>query len=319
MQLLNRDDVYEFHRPLENFWLGTAETGFQPNPEFLNLLYQQPRIIANLSTEHWGDGDYPMCVYMSDVLSEHQNCIILSHNPMHDHLKPNIFYFPWWLYRSHVAYTLDIEATVSVKQSRKFISCINMNPRPNRIRMLRLLDESGLSAQGIVTRPIRELHDPIHDPLDKSYWHEQESDQPCVELSVQDIFSTDWAPYQDAWLHIVTESSHHDGIFLTEKTWKCIATAQLFVVVGGRNSVQHIRDLGFDTFDDIVPHEIYDGLVGYENRCDSLLNVLLGMQHLDWQNIYRVTEQRRLKNRDRLLNSSVCQQYISHIEQTLGL
>ena len=312
MQVLNRQDVYEFHRPLEQFWSGPIASGFCPNPEYLDLLYQQPAVLANLSTEHWGDNDYPMCVYMHDVTQKHQNMIILSHNPDHDQLRPNIFYFPFWLRRSQTWLSLR-RFSLPIDMRRHYLSCICFRPRAHRIRMLREIHEAGLDHDAEIVMPDHQECEPFHDAADQAFWQNY-----CdIESRKFDLWDIDWPPYTNAWLQIVLESSWHDGIFLTEKTWKCIAAGQFFVMLAGRDSVKHIHELGFDTFHDIIPHYLYDGLSGYQARCTAIISVLHDLRDLDWADVYHTTRQRRQHNRELLLSGKVYQPYIQKFESFL--
>ena len=67
--------------------------------------------------------------------------------------------------------------------------------------------------------------------------------------------------YLDSCFNIVTESyfslADQKTTFLTEKTFKPILAFQPFIIVGQPYSIQGLRDLGFDVFDDIINHN-YD-------------------------------------------------------------
>jgi hypothetical protein len=315
MKVLCKNDVYEFHRALDHFWLGSADTNFVPRQEYVNFLLQQPRVIANLSTEHWGDGDYPMCQYMHEVMQTHPQLLILSHNPEHDLMRSNIRYFPFWLKKTREHLRENTTSFFS-GQARFFLSCIAFRPRPHRIRMLRLLHETGFHKDAIIHLPRTQLEEDLHHERDQSFWKTHCTAVGKLEF---DIWCTDWDAYTDAWLQVVLESSWQDGIFLTEKTWKCIATGQFFVLLSGRNSLAHMRSLGFDTFDDIIPHERYDGITGYPGRCDAIIDLLHHLRDLDWHQIYQDTAQRRQHNRDLFFSGACYQPYIQKLKNFFQL
>lgn len=315
MQVLSRNDVYEFYDALNQFWLGTAHTNFVPRQEYVDFLHQQPRVIANLSTEHWGDSDYPMCQYMHDVMVSHPNFVILSHNPDHDQLKHNILFFPFWLGYTKNKLNLQPNLTSDTVRS-KYIGCVNYRARPHRVRMCRLLVESNLHLSSHLILPFGNSDLLLADADDARFWKSLSIATVDREF---DPFDTNWLPYQDSWLNVITETSAEDGIFITEKTWKCIAVGQLFVLVGGRGSIAHLRHLGFDTFDDIIPHHTYDHLAGYTARCDRVIELLKSMQNLDWSSIYKSTHKRRLRNQQLFFDGSAYHPYIERIKKVLNL
>jgi len=82
-------------------------------------------------------------------------------------------------------------------------------------------------------------------------------------------------------INVITEtSSQLDAnswreIFLTEKTFKAFAYRQLPLWFAVPHTVQSVRDLGFDVFDDIIDHS-YDLIDDESERMDAVVNVLAG-------------------------------------------
>ena len=61
--------------------------------------------------------------------------------------------------------------------------------------------------------------------------------------------------YENSFVEIVSESSFDaPGYMLTEKTMHAFYGCNFPIMMSGRGSVQHLRDVGFDMFDDIVDH-----------------------------------------------------------------
>lgn len=79
--------------------------------------------------------------------------------------------------------------------------------------------------------------------------------------------------YANAWCQIVLESQfdvdQSGGAFLTEKTFKPIKHGQLFFVAGGAGSLQVLRDLGYQVFDDILDNS-YDTVTNHTQRWQRL-------------------------------------------------
>lgn len=79
--------------------------------------------------------------------------------------------------------------------------------------------------------------------------------------------------YQDSFCHIVVETFYDvdqsDGVFLTEKTFKCIKFGQPFVIVGPANSLSLLREQGYRTFDHVI-----------DNRYDTIRDNVQRWQYL---------------------------------------
>jgi len=69
------------------------------------------------------------------------------------------------------------------------------------------------------------------------------------------------AHHDDAYFNFVLEThldvDQSNGVFLTEKTFKPIKHCQPFLIVGASGSIQHLRNIGYKTFDNVINHE-YD-------------------------------------------------------------
>lgn len=96
--------------------------------------------------------------------------------------------------------------------------------------------------------------------------------------------------------HSVTESKYHTnsycnivmethfdadqsgGTFLTEKTFKPIKHGQMFFVAGPAGSLQALRDLGYQTFDDVLDNT-YDRIVDHTARWAKLHDAIKQSQH----------------------------------------
>jgi hypothetical protein len=64
--------------------------------------------------------------------------------------------------------------------------------------------------------------------------------------------------YEQSLLSVITETTYeHGDVFISEKTFKAIAHGHPFIIVGPAESLQVLRQLGFETFDGIID-ESYD-------------------------------------------------------------
>ena len=69
--------------------------------------------------------------------------------------------------------------------------------------------------------------------------------------------------FEDSYLNVVLET-HLDcdqsgGVFLTEKTFKPIKHCQPFIMFGAVGTIEHLRQMGYRTFDHVIDHS-YDSV-----------------------------------------------------------
>lgn len=109
--------------------------------------------------------------------------------------------------------------------------------------------------------------------------------------------------YIDSYVNIATE---HDFIndFVSEKSIKPFLTEQLSVFVAGAGTVQKLRNMGIDVFDDIIDHS-YDNEHDPKIRLLMLNQLIAQLVNFDWPKIYMNTEQRRKNNRNFLLSNQL--------------
>lgn len=87
--------------------------------------------------------------------------------------------------------------------------------------------------------------------------------------------------YRSSWVNLVVETSVKlDTPFLSEKTFKPIASGQLFLLVSAPGSISYLRDVGFDVFDDIIDHS-YDNVLDLRSRLKLIVKQLARLNQLD--------------------------------------
>jgi hypothetical protein len=124
-------------------------------------------------------------------------------------------------------------------------------------------------------------------------------------INLKSKIRADWdishPAYTNSYINLVTETDMSNA-FVTEKTWKPVASAQLFLIVGHRSAVAHLRSLGVDTFDDIVDHDYYDSEPDWQIRIQKIHKVLDQLLSQDLESIYQLTRQRRIANTEKFFN-----------------
>jgi hypothetical protein len=79
--------------------------------------------------------------------------------------------------------------------------------------------------------------------------------------------------YENSFVEIVSESSFDaPGYMLTEKTMHVFYGCNFPILLSGCGAVQHLREVGFDMFDDIVDH-------GYDNMANPIDRIAYA---IDW-------------------------------------
>lgn len=98
----------------------------------------------------------------------------------------------------------------------------------------------------------------------------------------------DHPAYLETYINLVTETTINGKFsMLSEKTFKPIVAGQLFILVAAVGAVQFLREIGIDTFDDIIDHS-YDTLL--DNRL-RLLAVIAQVDHLMTLNLNKIYTQ----------------------------
>ena len=152
----------------------------------------------------------------------------------------------------------------------------------NRLQTERCLDHSLYSFMG--------LENPIKlNPAYELPWIDV-NNYPWVGRD-QDIYEK---PYNESCCSIVSESTVNE-IFLTEKTWKPIIAKQLFVIHGSTGILKKLRELGFQTFNNIWD-ESYDTENDPDKKIDMITDVCKFIKARDWKTLYTQTESIREHN-----------------------
>ena len=253
----------------------------------------EPNMIINGSAEHYGDG-------MLEVLAEQvPDSVVYSHDP-EDHLKlPNLKFYPYWYYWAKENWPETYRENIAQDRKQHSVSCLNNSSHSHRIInwfMLRELNDCLITMR----------NDP-HDNPNNIILTKEEQKQWEVErkkLEPRQHFSREGKrvdadilheAYTDSYVNLVTETVTCPKVFMSEKTWKPIASGQLFMILGNPGTIKHLRNQGIDCFDDIIDHS-YDTVQDTRERIAGLHQSLDKLLKQDLYNINLLTKQRRAKN-----------------------
>ena len=70
----------------------------------------------------------------------------------------------------------------------------------------------------------------------------------------------------------------------------------MFLVFGPTGVLSYLEDIGFDTYNDIIDHDRYQHITDWKARVEAIHRLLDDLHLLDWNNIYKITRNRRLAN-----------------------
>jgi len=175
--------------------------------------------------------------------------------------------------------TIYARNTITVPQSsnEKYLyAALNAgDPKAPKVDMIYRLWKNDLLSDGLTSlsnfkrylptmceKEFRELL-PIRSEFTNKHWWSSPKDRQQSEL----------AELQDVRIYISTETlAPFNYCFITEKTYRAIAYKKPFIIVGNKNSLQKLRDLGFQTFDKWWSEE-YDAL-DWSERIDWTIDFL---------------------------------------------
>ena len=178
-----------------------------------------------------------------------------------------------WL--NQISQYQDLEPIRSKNFASQYVISLNRNPRHHRVTAASYL--AGTCCPAIITTLIKD-HQTFTDavPWDLSALSSEQMDAlnagyTCLESSDPDIYSSlgqlnnianfevNLRPmYAGSLVEIVGETSFDEAAFnLTEKTMHCFAAFNFPIILSSCGTVQFLRSIGFDMFDDIVDHS-YD-------------------------------------------------------------
>lgn len=288
--------------------------------EQLSELKKYSLVIADFSKERMDHNP------LYDVLEQlGLNFVMLTHNITRHQSKPKLLYYPvlyhWVRYQFRQVY----KTSINTFQKTYKISCLNGVPRWHRVYNYLLLrshkhaDDFLLSMHNHdEATDAWELHTRSCMPHELMQQWETVKNQLPHQIKLNHIKTRpDWdiahPAYIDSYINLVTETDMSETAFVTEKTWKPIASAQLFLIAGHKNAVAHLRNMGVDTFDDVIDHDYYDDEPDWQIRIQKIHQVLDKLLSQDLESIYRDTEQRRTSNSKKFFNGEFGTEYQNNL------
>jgi hypothetical protein len=84
--------------------------------------------------------------------------------------------------------------------------------------------------------------------------------------------------------NIVTETEYKESV-ITEKVWQCVLRKKPFIILGGVNNNERLRELGLKTFENVFDYS-FDQKEDLIERIDMLIETLEKMVDIDYKETY---------------------------------
>lgn len=306
------DIKYQTVNVWDNFdfaWYPIALSWFDHDLDYFSLL---PSMVKNKMRSgqikimfFYHEGDNPSRIHqrLSNLCGTHglteSDYIFVSANSSCQRIK-NFYYFP-----DHEIFFNFINRHQSVPVPNttrsKVFTILSRTHKPWRASCMSDLHREGLLDNSLFSYHIdqhqiddQDPFDYLSDPAWASYRSEFLKHAPyrcdqSTSAQQNDHALVNTKLYQESFCHLVIETFYDvdqsDGVFLTEKTFKCIKFAQPFVIIGPANSLSLLREQGYRTFDHVIDNR-YDSEKDNVQRWHYIKQAIRGIHdhadHQDW-------------------------------------
>jgi hypothetical protein len=211
------------------------------------------------------------------------------------------YYFCFWAefvrrnlktYDQYNGFDFDIQKTYM---------CLNRKPHGHRVRFVDLLKNYNLLDKGYVTLGADEnsSHKPIYLEQDIKFDKSLELNEiPGIGNDINTLGHP--AHWKSHMVNIVSETTTHSSVFISEKTFKPIIGGRPFIVLGDNQIYDVLHEIGIDTFDDILGTGYNDPNI--DNRMHWACNALLELELVkDKNKLMQQISKRLHRNRKRFL------------------
>jgi len=237
----------------------------------------------------------------------------------HQQPTPNIRFLPFWAVWMSDPYTgiLDRQYHKFSNRQKKYkFSCLNGTAKEHRKFLYVLLNQKHYFKDIVFTFG--------HRPTTTAFLNEilltveeqkiYQALPQAVEFLASDAtvgidLTLDHPAYQESYVNLVTETTVISPM-LSEKTFKPIVAGQLFILIAAPGAVQFLRDIGIDTFDDIVDHS-YDLISDTRTRINKAVEQVDHLIEKDLDTIYDNIKNRIEQNSIYMRSQKFRDQFIS--------
>jgi hypothetical protein len=279
--------------------LVVANKGWRLVPEKVNQHINNGRIIVNMSADPFRGWEERTV----DELAQYTDrFVVLSGDSIYfREPKKNICYFPFWYLNQR--YTYDPIAVID--QPRRYpLSSLNKAGRYHRIENYIKLRRKLYFEQLFFSVPSEYDAEQIRRQTSRLFYNadimtefDRVKPTPKRLPPDTDVRNINSEAYSDSYINLVTETSIHDGtIFASEKTWKPFMSGQFGLWLSNPGTVEFLRSIGMDMFDDIFNHHNYDSEINLNQRIDMIHSIIDKLITQDLNSLFHSTLNRRQAN-----------------------
>jgi hypothetical protein len=242
---------------------------------------------------------------------ENSNCIDIrkdahlfiknnSKKTIHIGNTEGLYYFNFWaeFIRMNFDSFFDTKYTV-LPNFKKVYMCLNRKPHAHRLFLINELIEKNLTDKGLISLGDSEKLMIIDEQLDDIVLLGENAVHGKMPIKNDILTLGDAKNWNSFFINVVTETTIHTDLFISEKTWKPIIGLRPFLILGDNNVYPKLKSLGFDTFDDLFGTWWNDN--NWEKRAKSIVDILENFRLEECIKHYKNILPRLIKNRERFL------------------
>jgi hypothetical protein len=255
--------------------------------------------------------------YLENVNVDRPFTLVSGLYHYHQRPDPRIKFLPFWAIWMSDPYTgiLDRQYHRFSNSPKKYkFSCLNGTTKEHRKLLYVLLNQKHYFKDIVFTFGHRPLTTVFPNEILLTIEEQKiyQSLPQAVEFIDSDAIvgidlTLNHPAYQESYVNLVTETTVVSPM-LSEKTFKPIVAGQLFVLVAYQGAMQFLRDIGVDTFDDIIDHS-YDLIEDTRTRINQALVQIDRLVQLDLPGIYKEIKPRLIKNSEYFLSNQFRDQF----------
>ena len=239
-----------------------------------------------------GLGNHQICIITNNAnVSVYKKMIDVIYKPyllgfLADHYK-DILHTPIE-HNDTIIGLLSADEYINSEKKKFFLSYNKNTTKPFRVQLLLWLMKTGIIDDSYVSILIKNQYfdrNQLRSDKDELYdliaWFNQFEQKGFNVLDwdypnhQNDVFSslkyTTKSHYADTIFNIITETTcDTNSLNLTEKSFKGIANCHPYLVIGDVNTHKHIKDLGFELYEDLIDYS-FDSIDDSEIRLNSAL------------------------------------------------
>jgi hypothetical protein len=272
-----------------------------------------------------GDLDHKLTYNIEQCPLTERDYIITACITKNDHMWPVPYvYNNYHFIRTHITNKkLYISPNVDAKYSADILLG---NPKSHRNTFFKLLRANNMLDSNIINL-FGVYKSSCLDDLDgdtQKILNAQNIEYKMTTHDVSGNFLSQYIPvgiYQNSLYSVVGETiSNNDCFFVTEKTAKPMMAGRPFIMLSGKHTLKHLRDIGFKTFDPVI-NESYDEI---DDEYERISAALISFKNLCTQDpskvytqLYDVLEHNRKIMSNKSLLTQRARNFLDNIQQNL--